>query len=95
MEGDLTMQVDKATIKLYPADASKYKSNPPKYSGPATVFTKGANGELVPHTDFRASAWMQEDKKGVSHLSVSVQPKIEKKEYVKNDTADLEDEAPF
>ena len=86
MEGDLTMQVDKATIKLYPADASKYKSNPPKYSGPATV------GD---DTNWRASAWMQEDKKGVSHLSVSVQPKIEKKEYVKNDTACLEDEAPF
>ena len=59
---------------------------PPKYSGPATV------GD---DTNWRASAWMQEDKKGVSHLSVSVQPKIEKKEYVKNDTADLEDEAPF
>ena len=86
MEGDLTMQVEKVTIKLYPADASKYKSNPPKYSGPATV---GKD------TNWRASAWMQEDKKGVSHLSVSVQPKIEKKEYVKNDTADLEDEAPF
>ena len=86
MEGDLTMQVEKVTIKLYPADASKYKSNPPKYSGPATVRAD---------TNSRAAAWMQEDKKGVSHLSVSVQPKIEKKEYVKNDTADLEDEAPF
>ena len=86
MEGDLTMQIDKVTIKLYPADASKYKSNPPKYTGPATV------GD---DTNWRASAWMQKDKKEVSHLSVSVQPKIEKKEYVKNDTADLEDEAPF
>jgi len=83
-EEGVPMQVEKVTIKLYPADASKYKSNPPKYSGPATV------GD---DTNWRASAWMQEDKKGVSHLSVSVQPKLEKKEYKKNE--EIEDEAPF
>ena len=66
MEGDLTMQVEKVTIKLYPADASKYKSNPPKYSGPATV------GD---DTNWRASAWMQEDKKGVCLLYTSPSPR--------------------
>ncbi len=79
------MSIDKVTLKLYPADASKYKSNPPAYSGPATVGTD---------TNWRATAWKQEDKSGNSHLSVSVQPKIEKKEYKKND-AELEDSIPF
>ena len=74
-----------ATIKLYPADASKYKQNPPKYTGPATI-----NGD----TNFRASAWMQDDKKGISHLSVSVQPKTESSGGLpKNDQMD--DKIPF
>lgn len=90
MEGIQAMSIDKVVIKLYPADASKYKSNPPAYSGPATVGTD---------TEWRASAWKQEDKSGKSHLSVSVQKKIEKKEYVKNDAPtsdlDLDDSIPF
>ena len=76
------------TIKLYPADPTKYKTNPPKYSGPATV---------MGDSDYRAAAWMQPDKKGVQHLSVSVSKNIDKKPeaatYTSN--ADLEDEVPF
>jgi len=48
-------------------------------------------------SDYRAAAWMQPDKKGVQHLSVSVSKNIEKKpeeaSYTSN--ADLEDEVPF
>tara|TARA_R100000329_G_scaffold104536_1_gene85807 strand:+ start:6562 stop:6816 length:255 start_codon:yes stop_codon:yes gene_type:complete len=78
----------KTTIKLYPADPSKYKSNPPKYSGPATV---------MGDSNYRAAAWWQPDKKGVHHLSVSISKNEDKKpeaaSYSTN--ADLEDEVPF
>ena len=79
-----------ATIMLYPADPSKYKSNPPAYTGPATV-----NGDQ----NFRASAWKQEDKSGNTHLSVSVQAKMESTApsggYQKNDLEELDDKIPF
>jgi len=45
-------------------------------------------------TNYRASAWMQEDKKGVSHLSVSVQTKMEASGgLAKND--EMDDKIPF
>jgi hypothetical protein len=79
---------NRTTIKLYPADPTKYKTNPPKYSGPATV---------MGDSDYRAAAWMQPDKKGVQHLSVSVSKNIEKKPEEASYTTniDLEDEDPF
>jgi len=80
-----------ASIKLYPADPTKYKTNPPKYTGPATV-----NGDQ----NYRASAWQQEDKKGNQHLSVSVQAKMESSTplggYQKNDLdSGFDDKDPF
>ena len=79
-----------ASLKLYPADASKYKTNPPSYTGPATV------GE---DQNYRATAWTQEDKKGVTHLSVSIQKKMESStapgSYKKNDLDELDDKIPF
>jgi|TARA_X000001388_G_scaffold30541_2_gene21721 hypothetical protein len=79
---------NKTTIKLYPADPTKFKSNPPKYTGPATL-----NGD----SNYRAAAWMQEDKKGTQHLSVSVSKNEDKKPEATsyNSNADLEDEVPF
>jgi|TARA_R100001443_G_scaffold39402_2_gene52716 hypothetical protein len=69
-----------ATVKLYPADASKFKQNPPAYTGPATV-----NGDK----NYRASAWKQEDSKGNMHLSVSVQKHTPKSDgYKSNDNND-------
>jgi len=70
------MENDKvATIKLYPADPDKFKQNPPAYTGPATV-----NGDQ----NYRASAWQQPDKKGVMHLSVSVQKQTPKPDGYKS-----------
>jgi len=84
------MENDKvATIKLYPADPSKYKegSNHPKYTGPATV-----NGDK----NFRASAWLQDDKAGNSHISVSIQKKMAPTEgYKTNNNNDVDDQIPF
>ena len=82
------MENDKvATIKLYPADPDKFKPNPPAYTGPATV-----NGDK----NFRASAWLQDDKAGNSHISVSIQKKMAPTEgYKANNNNDVDDQIPF